>query len=59
METKKCPFCEGRKTVIVYAKRTIGYTLADGETEANRIDEHWEDCPLCSGVERESQKWRN
>ena len=47
MENEDCPLCKGTKKIIKFAKRTMGYTLASGETEANTIDEHWEDCPPC------------
>jgi len=39
-----CPLCQGSKKVFQQPKRTMGYTLTDGET----IDEQLVPCPLCS-----------
>jgi len=39
-----CPLCQGSKKIFQQPKRTIGYTLTDGET----IDEKIVPCPLCS-----------
>ena len=47
MESNQCPLCKDTKEVLRYAKRTMGYTLSEDDTEANTIDEHLEPCPLC------------
>jgi len=50
-EKKKeiCPLCQGSNKVFQQPKRTIGYTLTDGET----IDEQLVPCPLCSNDKQE------
>lgn len=42
-----CPLCNDSGKVLITTERTIGYTLAQGETTENTLDEHYEDCPLC------------
>jgi len=54
-EGKGCPLCGGTKKILSFPKRVIGYTLAEGETTENTLDEHYKSCPLC-GSQQEEEK---
>jgi len=45
-----CPLCHGSKEILKQTKRTMGYTLGEGE---KTIDEQIIPCPLCSNNKQE------
>jgi hypothetical protein len=44
---EECPLCHGAKHILQVPERVMGYTLAEGETTENTLDEHFIPCPLC------------